>query len=154
MRLLVLLLFGLFSCNIAAQTAPKLKIIIEDMDEDAIKCGISKYDLEATAKLTLRNNRISPVENPSELVASLYIALNVIRLNTGQGCVWNLNTSVYSFSQSDLTMNPLRGFSAKGRKTVLCDRNSLGVSNAGRASSAIFGGVEQTIKLCLGEMEY
>lgn len=76
--------FGMgFASNASAQTIPeKVRLVIEELDSDAIRCGLSLQSLRGAAFSGLRFNRID-VDNEDLSSAYLYIRVTVIRLSSG-----------------------------------------------------------------------
>ncbi|MDC8755193.1 hypothetical protein OIK40_11140 [Erythrobacter sp. sf7] len=75
----------------AQQVIPaSLKVVIEELSPDAIRCNVTKQGIEGATKSALRYNRITV---SSEADAYVYVNANVVHVG-GSTCVVALDVSV------------------------------------------------------------
>src|SRR6058998_2706780 len=112
MKFAILLVFALL-WNVSAEAQQKLRlgILVEETDQDAARCGITKSNIESIAALTLRNNGVvvaTDLTNPY-----LYLLVTVLP-TAARGCAFHFSASVRGHSTLDFAQQPLGG--VKGRK--------------------------------------
>jgi len=141
----------LWSGAIAAQQKPILSISIEDPDQDALNCGVTKDAIESIAALTLRNNRIQV--STATVFPNLYVQTAALR-TAAAGCAFHLSVSVRTYFP--LPKNEGRGFKpmAGSVSADLCHRGGIYLASQGGASRHILDALEVLIKLCLGQLDY
>jgi hypothetical protein len=129
-----------------------LYVLIEDLDPDAQRCGIQKSSLESIAALTLRTYGLKAAgaaTNPY-----LYVNTIVFPLQQGSGvlsCAAALRVSVEAVA-GQMSMN---GFKARSTvSTPLCGKTGLYVGSVYNFSGQLSNGLEQQLKICLGDVEY
>ena len=132
-----------------AQQRPSLAVLVEDIDSDGIRCGLSKSALESIATLTLRNNGIqvgSDFRGP-------YLAVETTALPNGNtGCVVNITMKIKTIRLPDAIsiIKPRRDY----LEVIFCYQGNLLMgANAGMAKR-VNDALENQIKICLGTLDY
>jgi len=155
MRIVLLLVATLLVAStdaLAQQQRPQLRVLVEDLDEVAAKCGVSKSQLESIATLTLRNNGIQVVNettNPFLAVVTTFIP------TAARGCAFYTRVSVQGLSQSDIAKGPIGVFKARSRShTVLCEQSALRIGPKVGIMGDMTEELENNIKQCLGQLDY
>lgn len=154
---LLLALALLWNPTAEAQQRPRLAVLVQQLDEEAARCGIYTSSIESIAALTLRNNGIladTGITNPA-----LYVLTTVYAAQDTRGvvrrCVFGLMVSVRGFRSSDSARAPIGGFNSRGRTfSVLCEHGGTFVSSQSDAGTFLAQHLENNIKLCLGDLEY
>ena len=88
----ILLFSILLGGNLQANALNEIKgvrIIIENLDEDAAKCGITEDQLDASVRIPLSTSRINTLQSSSFLTPYLYVNANVISGN--EACVASIS---------------------------------------------------------------
>ena len=153
-RLMLYILTGtllLWSFSSGAQQRPAVKIVIEDLDQDAATCGILKSSLESIAALTLRNNGIQVVETLTN--PYFYVRATMQPISQGNqfvGCAAYLGVSlVASVPAPTGRFKPRRWVGAQ-----LCENSQILSGAPPRFSRSMENSLEQIIKFCLGSLDY
>ena len=123
---LILSVFLFLTVGIASASAlngaREIRIIIERLDEDAAKCGISESLIDAAIRLPLSNSRINITERPGQ--GFIYANLNIIDLapiGLGSQCAVNLHLE---FRRYSLQFDQTGGFWRRG-VTFVWNKNTL-----------------------------
>ena len=87
-----------FASGQALKGVREVAILIESLDEDASKCGLSEDLLDAAARLTLSNSKIKVVGLES---GSGYVYTRVTVLNVADICIGHLEVSYHKFATSE-----------------------------------------------------
>jgi hypothetical protein len=132
-----------------AQERPTLGLLIEDMDQDALKCGLNKSSIESISALTLRNNGVQVVKDLTR--PYLYISTSAFPISGGS-CALSLEVSI-------LSINFLEDRHFKSRTgyfgTTLCKApSSLMLWSTSTILNRVLDSVEKNIKVCLGSLNY
>lgn len=132
----------------SAQQKPVLRIMVEELDAEAIRCGITESAIESIAALTLRNNGILV---SSKADPFLYVVINAMDIGNSR-CVINLGVSVNVFRRQ----TPIGGFNSRsGVATIeFCRQSVVGHTSQSRGAIFVSQGLENQIKICLGNLEY
>src|SRR5262245_4682638 len=96
-KLLVILALMVCATKVEAQQKPRpqLYIAIEEPDEDAVKCGVSKSQLDSIAALTFRNNGIQAANS----YTNPFLHIDTVFLRTATGaCTYHVRVSVRGLS--------------------------------------------------------
>ncbi len=130
-----------------AQKKPSLSIVMEELDDDARKCGVTADGLRAPAVLILRQNRIDVASALTD--PFLYINLNI--LSSGASCIYNLRVTI----ETDQPSKDRNGFRAnKYEAAVLCNSSAAGIVPASGAPKTITEEIELNLKRCLAKVSY
>lgn len=153
MRIAMLVALVLVAANAVAQ--PRMRMVVEETDDDAVRCGITKAKIEASISQNLGRHGIgifsAPTGNPY-----FYAATTVLRpANTNNLCVIYTHVSVRGYSSSDSRHEPLGGFTSKVSSTThLCEQGWIQSAGEARLHAAWMPHMDEKIKLCLGEMKW
>jgi len=129
-----------------AQDRPRLQILIENLNEDAAKCGVTETSLDSEAALVLRNNGILTTEDSNP-----YLYLNVTVVLTGSGiCAVNTSAQLKTGGQR-VQAGAFRTRPNRFASLVFCDDGVLQTWPRGGRGKP---NVELVIKTCLGKLEY
>ncbi len=137
-----------------AQKMIDLKLAVEDLNENAKSCDLTKSTIQAISSLTMRNNGIRAVDNPSDLLA-MNVIVTVLVTPDKSYCMANVQAEMSDFVAGPNLVK--RGnFSSKGVNALvqLCESSGVVASIPGQFSKYVSDTVEQQIKLCLGQLEY
>jgi hypothetical protein len=141
----------LWSVSSGAQQRPTLKVVIEELDQDAATCGINSSSIESITALTLRNNGIQVVASSSPY---LYVQLTIIPMRNNNiliGCANNVTVAVRATGPAPLgRFKPRKGYVA----TSLCESGAIISGSVSSFSKQTNDTLEQHIKICLGELDY
>jgi hypothetical protein len=156
MRKLPIALFStvlLWSGVTTAQQKPGISLVIEQTNEPAVSCGITKSGIDSIAALTLRNNGIRVA---SSSTGTPFMWIQVVGLHpSSTRCSYFTNLSVRTY----ISLSPKGGGDFKPRNgpvvpAVLCEQTVLGTIDQGNAAMYFSNSLENLIKLCLGELDY
>ncbi len=86
----------------------RLDIVIEDLDDSAINCGLSQTGLESAVRSALRYNRIAYVKETS----AEFLHVNTITIQVGSTCVTQMQAEIASFAKVPVTYRPTRVFTS------------------------------------------
>ncbi len=151
-RRVAVLFAALFLCSATshAQQTPTLGIVIESLDPDAAKCGVTESTLRTPAILALRNNRIRDSATPTTGVW-LYLALNIMHIPNIDSCFFSFRASVES-SGTPIVRN---GFTSSQPETIeLCASSGLGRAGRADAANYLSTQVDNSVKTCLSKLRY
>jgi hypothetical protein len=136
-----------------AQAKPGLNILVEDLNANAIKCGINQSSIESIAALTLRNNGIRVTNNESG-VPYLGLVATVLSLPTS-GCAVSYSVNIFGFIP--MPAGGIGGLKASHMpftvRAQLCHRGAVLIMRSGD-SSYFLEGVERLVKSCLDSLTY
>jgi len=88
-----------FASGQALKGVREVAIVIENLDDDATKCLISKDLLDASVRLPLSNSKIKIVSR--ELYPNAYVYANVNILTRGDLCIGSIEFSFNKYSNSE-----------------------------------------------------
>jgi hypothetical protein len=146
----------LWSRPSSAQEKPGLEVIIEDLNEHATPCGISKLSMESVASLTLRNNGIRVAHqftNPHLYLLATPMAM-VTKGDKPVGCAAFLRVSVRGYL-TESALPSLGGFRARSLPLVeLCSSGLLLTGPESTFGTRFTDALERQVKSCLGQLEY
>lgn len=134
---------------VLAQTRATISIVVEDLDDDARKCGVDIQTVRSPAILTLRNNRIAVRDGNT--YPYLYINANLLPINNGSSCIFNLEVSIRDVEAAIFR----NGFKRNGGEAiVLCSKAYLGISPRYNVSKHLSDRIEENLKRCLADVDY
>ena len=152
----VLAVAFLWSSPSRAQEKPGLEVIIENLNDHATPCGISKLSMESVAALTLRNNGIRLMHqftNPHLYLLATPVAM-VTKGDKPVGCAVFLRVTVRGYV-ADSSLPSLGGFKARSLPVVeLCSSGLLLTGPESTFGTRFTDALERQIRACLGQLEY
>ena len=137
----------------SAQKKPILQVMVEDTNEAATRCGITKSGIESIAALTLRNNGIQATTAVTD--PYLYVVVTALS-GSSSACLFNTLAQVRTIVPMPLN----RVVEFKNRKSpnfasaLLCSSGGVATTSQGRAAIYVQEVLESDIKDCLGKLEY
>lgn len=142
-----ILLIILVSIQISALSQPikNLYVFSEKDDDDFRRCNLSSEGLVATAKSTLRYNRIN-VSNQSNIDLKLWIAPSVIPI-TNNYCATVISIQIYKLGVISLSTGAMIG------DHVLCNKTSIGTYTIQNTQTQLNNTVREMIELCISKIE-
>jgi hypothetical protein len=145
MKIIFLVILMLVFSRSNAQPIQNVYVFAENADEDFIKCNLSNEGLLASARSTLRYNRISNAEIGSSDL-SLYIRATV--LPAGQGfCATYVHLEFYKMSPINIPKGRLWG------SHVLCGKGSLTTASIQNTQTRLNDSVRSLTDKCITEIE-
>ena len=157
MRVALLLAFTLlWGETVDAQEKPRLHVAVEQLGRSALACGIDQSSIESIAALTLRNNGIHPSVQSTNPFLNVQVAVQPARTgNNLLGCFLNIDVSVRGLREgSDIHMSMGQFKARVVAAHLLCEAGHSVVGAVSETPSLLTRALEQSIKLCLGELEY
>jgi hypothetical protein len=152
MRLLSLFaastLMAMSSTSLFAQSRPSLEIIIEALDADAARCGITESLIRTSATLTLRNNRISVSK---QTYPYLYINVISLYLSNIDSCTFSASTSIRT-PQPAQERNGLKSNSSE--RVLLCNQAGIGVGPRIGIPKQVSEMIAGHVSACLVDIDY
>jgi hypothetical protein len=136
--------------------AATLGVVIEDPGEHAARCGVNKQELLDLAKLTLRNNRVQPVDRAKAFLWVQPIVINALPNARNEFCAGNLRVSVEALGKvidGSEFKNP--EFGKDGIGTIsLCQVSKVVIGPISQFAPGMSMYEENLIKQCLGSLDY
>ena len=135
----------------AGVSAAKLNVVVENLDENAQRCGLSSDALASRARLALRAGR---VDAASSAIGYLYI--RVTTQFGSSGCTADVSVAV---KQPAMLASNAEFRSADGTRggfiwAEVCKEGNLLAGPPSTFSNQIEVEVEQEAKNCLGSLDY
>jgi len=149
MLLRLLLVFWLLAS--AGVSAAKLNVIVENLDENAQRCGLSSDALTSRARLALRAGR---VDAASSAIGYLYI--RVTTQFGSSGCTADVSVAIKepAMLASDAEFRSADGTRGGFIMAEVCKEGNLLSGPRSTFSKQIEDEVEQEAKNCLGSLDY
>jgi hypothetical protein len=119
MKKLFQLILGIVICSVNAQPIQNVYVFAESADEDFNKCSLSNEGLLASARSTLRYNRISSADVGNSDVA-FYINAAVLPAGSGY-CASQISIEIYKHAPINIQKGRIWG------SHVLCRKSHLSV---------------------------
>ena len=143
----------LWSGAITAQQKPSIDLASISTDSAAHRaCGILDSSLRSIATLTLRNNGISVEGSSLQMVT-----IDTIVVTLNNGCAVSLMVKFNAAMTRDEVAGALRGMAFKPRRAVslnICEQRILLTGPSHDMGQRVGASLEESIKLCLGELTY
>jgi hypothetical protein len=142
-----ILLILLISIQLPAFSQPikNLYVFSEKDDDDFRRCNLSSEGLVATAKSTLRYNRIN-VSNQFNSDLDLWIAPSVIPINDNF-CAAAVSIQIYKRGVISFSTGAMIG------DHVLCNKTSIGTYKIQNTQTQWNNAVREMIELCISKIE-
>lgn len=86
---------------LASDTPDGLRILVEDLSEQDISCGITSEGLKSTIRSSLRYNRIEELPSDAFDRERLYVTVNSI--STTVGCFSNVTVEISAYGEAETT---------------------------------------------------
>jgi hypothetical protein len=136
----------------ARAEAPSVQILVDGVDDDARRCGLSQDSISSQVAITLRALGI----RISETRTNPWLYVNVNVLDGPAACIANIQVRLEGMSAEDISRAPMGGFHSRdGRFTSLCEYEY--VASQPRQldpAAALLKNVEMVTKTCLGKVDY
>jgi len=128
-----------------SQPINNLYVFSEKEDDDFRRCNLSGEGLVATAKSTLRYNRIDISNQPNSDI-KMYIAMTLLPLDRNY-CAGLLTMQIYRIGVISLSKGTMIG------DHVLCSRNSIGTYTIQNTQTKWNDAVREMVDLCITKIE-
>jgi hypothetical protein len=145
MKKLALLMLALVICSVNAQPIQNVYVFTESADEDFNKCNLSNEGLLASARATLRYNRITTAEVGNSDVA-LYINASVMPSVSGY-CSSYLSIEIYKHAAINIQRGKIWG------SHVLCKKGGLSTYTIQNTQFRLNELVRSMTERCITEIE-
>jgi hypothetical protein len=130
-----------------AQTKPKLAILIDELRENDLKCGMRKETIKTSANLVLRQNDIDVSTEIS--VPYLWIMADALP-NSDTVCTYHLSISIGLHDE----WKKRDGFRSKYESVSLCRKDTLVRTLKSDMEKSLSDQTEILLKSCLAQVEY
>ncbi len=145
-KILFVIFIFFVSINIAhAQPFASAYVMTEDEDDDFKKCNLRNEGLIASAKSTLRYNRI---EVSSALPSEIIVYINTAIFPTGGSyCGAGLTLEIFKYGQVSLKKGNVQG------KHLLCSNSYVSHGTIQNSQEKLNESVRQILDLCISSIE-
>ena len=147
MSSLMIFAFDPLTAHAQTKPKPKLHIIVEELSENDLKCGMRKETIKDSATLVLRRNGIDASNNST--LPFLYIGMNSLMSNDGW-CSYYLRIAIVD-SEIGKQRN---GCISKSDTILLCEKDVIARSLKSDMNKTLSDQTEDLLKSCLVMVEY
>lgn len=131
----------------AAPVPAKLVVLVEDLNDDAAACGMTKSALEGAIKAAMRYNRIEEAVPESEFPA-VYVDTYALRFPSVSLCVASVKLQIFSYQPARIEGLSSRVFA----RVELCSQGEMLSTADGQIISRITSALKEDFDTCLSEI--
>lgn len=132
---------SLVASPVSAQDIPPLQLLIEELDADAARCGVSEQGIDSAVRSAARYNRLSLVKSSGYM---LYV--NVTVLDTTSSCAAILRVAIWGYQSAKF------GQSMRLARTLFCDTGGIMIVQRNDPNGMLSTHLKQQVDRCLAKI--